>query len=590
MLYRVVRPMKRDGSRFQLYVRRIPVDVRERLVGRTLYFPLGEDTHAVTISPRAQAIRFSLRADEPAEVKARIAAADQYLERILRAFRDDSPASLTNAQATALAGRLYRAWAGGEGRERTYAVEQGHDGKMHPAPHDPAEDAVIFKAALMRLVRLETIGKHETNKPVLLRDPFDLDNLPPADQCPETSALEIHLGRLVDRLLLSEGIRRVDAASRGLLLRAFWLALRDAFEVRHRNAQGDYSPDPRSERFPAWVSPNGNSATIRQPVLKGGSLTALIDGWWAEARARNLKPSTHESYSNSMAAFVAFLGHDDCSRVSKSDVIGFKDHRLATLNPRTGKPISAKTVKDNDLSGLKAVFGWAVSNGKMHSNPAEGVTLKAAKPRRLRSKAFTDAEARVILTASLRAKRGGEMLETFAAKRWVPWLMAYTGARVGEMAQLRKEDLHKHGRSIWYLTVTPEAGTVKTNEARDVVLHAHLIEMGFVEFVRAARPGHLFLRPSQDGDEQGRVLGPLQGVKNRLAEFARAVVPDKGVAPNHGWRHRFKPVGVRVGIDRRTLDVISGHALEGRTVADGYHGVELEDQAAALAKYPRYKI
>ncbi|BAC46526.1 blr1261 [Bradyrhizobium diazoefficiens USDA 110] len=276
MLYRVVRPMKRDGSRFQLYVRRIPVDVRERLVGRTLHFPLGAETHAVTISPRAQAIRFSLRADEPAEVKTRIAAADQYLERILRAFRDDSPTSLTNAQATALAGRLYRAWAGGEGRERTYAVEQGHDGKMRPVPHDPEDDAVIFEAALMRLVRLETIGKHEMDKPAPRRNPFDLDNLPPADQCPETSALEIHLGRLVDRLLLSEGIRRVDAASRGLLLRAFWLALRDAFEVRLRNAQGDYSPDPKSERFPAWVAPNGDSATIKQSVLKRGSLTSLL--------------------------------------------------------------------------------------------------------------------------------------------------------------------------------------------------------------------------------------------------------------------------------------------------------------------------
>ncbi|WP_271595934.1 tyrosine-type recombinase/integrase [Bradyrhizobium sp. CCBAU 25360] len=316
----------------------------------------------------------------------------------------------------------------------------------------------------------------------------------------------------------------------------------------------------------------------------------MIEGWWVEAKARNLKPSTHESYSNSMAAFVAFLGHDDSSRVTKDDVIGFKDHRLATITPRTGKPISAKTVKDSDLSGLKAVFGWAVSNGKMQRNPAEGITLKATKPRRLRSKAFTEAEAKAILASSLRVKRGGEMPETFAAKRWVPWLMAYTGARVGEMAQLRKEDLHKHGRSIWYLTVTPEAVTVKTNEARDVALHPHLIEMGFVEFVRAAPPGHLFLRPSQDGDEQGPVLGPLQGIKNRLAEFARGVVPDKGVAPNHGWRHRFKPVGVRAGIDRRTLDVISGHALEGRTVADGYHGVELEDQAAALAKYPRYEV
>lgn len=35
-------------------------------------------------------------------------------------------------------------------------------------------------------------------------------------------------------------------------------------------------------------------------------------------------------------------------------------------------------------------------------------------------------------------KRGRERRETFAAKRWVPWLIAYSGARVGEMAQLRR--------------------------------------------------------------------------------------------------------------------------------------------------------
>lgn len=576
--------MKRDGSRFQLYVRRIPVGVREWLIGRTLHFPLGEAAHAVTVSPQAQAIRFSLRTDDPAEVKARVAAADQYFERILRAFRDDTLTSLTNAQATALAGRLYRAWAGGEGRERTQAVEQGPDGKMHPVPHDPEDDAAIFAAALVRLVRLETIGKRELDKPRAQRHGLSLDYLPPPDQSPDAAALEIRLGPLVDRVLLSEGIRRVDAASRGLLLRAFWLALRDALEARLRNAQGDYSPDPKAERFPAWVSPNDvPTATTKQSPAKSGSLTSLVEGWWVEAKARNLKPSTHESYRNSMAALVAYLKHDDCSRVTKENIIGFKDHRLATINPRNGKPISAKTVKDSDLSGLKAVFAWAVSNGRMHSNPAEGVTLKASKPRKLRSKAFTEAEAKAILVASLNVRRGGELPETFAAKRWVPWLMAYSGARVGEMAQLRKVDLKRSG-DIWYLTITPEAGTVKTNEARDVVIHPHLVEMGFVKFVKSAPGGHLFLRPADDGD----VLGPLRGVKNRLAEFAREIVPDEGVAPNHGWRHRFKPIGTRAGIERRVLDVISGHALEGRTVADGYHGVELEDQVVALAKYPRY--
>lgn len=164
-----------------------------RLVDRLL---LSEGTQAVTISPRAQAIRFSLRADDPAEVKARIAAADQYLERILRAFRDDSPTSLTNAQATALAGRLYRAWAGGEGRERTHAVEQGPDGKMHPVPHNPEDDAVVFEAALMRLVRLETIGKHEIDKPKLLRDPFDRSVAAYRSFCRLLSRINSQAGRI----------------------------------------------------------------------------------------------------------------------------------------------------------------------------------------------------------------------------------------------------------------------------------------------------------------------------------------------------------------------------------------------------------
>jgi hypothetical protein len=46
----------------------------------------------------------------------------------------------------------------------------------------------------------------------------------------------------------------------------------------------------------------------------------------------------------------------------------------------------------------------------------------------------------------------------------------------------------------------------------------------------------------------GDVLGPLQGFKNRLAEFARALVTDPNVAPMHGWRHRFKTVGMEAGI------------------------------------------
>ena len=37
--------------------------------------------------------------------------------------------------------------------------------------------------------------------------------------------------------------------------------------------------------------------------------------------------------------------------------------------------------------------------------------------------------------------------------------------------------------------VTPEAGPVKTDEARDVVLHRQVIEIGFPEFYEKSKAG-----------------------------------------------------------------------------------------------------
>jgi integrase len=326
-----------------------------------------------------------------------------------------------------------------------------------------------------------------------------------------------------------------------------------------------------------------SSATRAPSLAPSVTLTGILDGWWTEAKATGRKPSTHESYRNTVAGLVAFLGHDDAKRVTPEDVVRFKDHRLSSINPRSGKPISAKTVKDSDLSGLKTLFGWAVSNRKLTTNPVIGITIKLGKPQKLRGKGLTEEEVKAILSAASKVTRGGESAATFAAKRWVPFLAAYTGARVGELAQLRKQDATREGEH-WVLLLTPEAGTIKTNEARKVVLHPHLIDLGFPAFLRAAPPGHLFLKPAKDGD----VLGPLQGLKNRLSEFVRTVITDPNVAPMHGFRHRFKTIGLEAGISTRVLDAIQGHAA--RTAGDSYGDVTVKAMAMAMEKVPRVEV
>ena len=114
-----------------------------------------------------------------------------------------------------------------------------------------------------------------------------------------------------------------------------------------------------------------------------------------------------------------------------------------------------------------------------------------------------------------------------------------------------------------------------------MVLHTHLVELGFPAFVASAAPGHLFLKAARTGD----VLGPLQGLKNRLAEFSRSIVKDPNVAPMHGFRHRFKTVGMEAGVSTRVLDAIQGHAA--RTAGDSYGDVTVKAMAMAMERVPR---
>jgi integrase len=395
--------------------------------------------------------------------------------------------------------------------------------------------------------------------------------------------LERPLGPLIDRLLLARGIRHVDETSRDYLLTAFARALKDAFAVRKRNAEGDYSPDPKANRFPSWSKARPSSPPKLTLVKGGDSLTQLVEDWWKEAETTGLTISTYESYRNTMARFVAFLKHDHAHQVTVDDVIGFKDFRLKELNQRTGKPISAKTVKDSDLAGLKSVFGWALVNRRMPLNPATGITIKLAKQTRTRSKGFTEEEARAILAHSWSHAAGDrEHAKTAAAKKWTPWLCAYSGARIGEVAQLRKVDIRLQG-DLWLMRITPEAGTVKNKEAREIPIHPHLVELGFLAFVEASADGPLFLTPSPGGS----VRGPRSGLKNRIADFVREVVSDPLVAPNHAWRHLFKTIGRENDIQERVLDAICGHAAS--TEGGKYGEVTLRAKAKAMGLFPRFQ-
>jgi hypothetical protein len=90
-----------------------------------------------------------------------------------------------------------------------------------------------------------------------------------------------------------------------------------------------------------------------------------------------------------------------------------------------------------------------VEHKHVRKNPF--VDIKVDVPRQSRSretKAFTEDEASTILKAALAIKTPKTPLNR--AKRWVPWLCAYSGARAGEVTQLRGEDIEKRGSGSAY--------------------------------------------------------------------------------------------------------------------------------------------
>jgi integrase len=96
----------------------------------------------------------------------------------------------------------------------------------------------------------------------------------------------------------------------------------------------------------------------------------------------------------------------------------------------------------------------------------------------------------------------------------------------------------------------------------------------------------LFLKPAADGD----VEGPRKGLTNRLSEFVRSDVGvvDPVVQPNHGWRHRFKTLSRRYGLDRDVVKAIQGHA--GAETSEEYGDSELEAMALNIDRIPRIVV
>ncbi|MCL2716916.1 MAG: tyrosine-type recombinase/integrase [Alphaproteobacteria bacterium] len=368
-------------------------------------------------------------------------------------------------------------------------------------------------------------------------------------------SLEDRLAAVADAVLERECIITTPE-SRRLLIEALAREMSSTAPRPARDADGGGVPEIHPSNFRSKAERN----TPRP------SFSALIDAWKAHSQ-RCIE--TTSQWASIALRFKVLLGHDDLLSITSQDIRRWTDKRQAD-------GVSVRTLRNGDLAALRSVFEFGIERAWLVANPTLGVKVRGPKKQLNRPKYFSSAETSAILDTALAVKPSTRFPKTASARRWVPWLCAYSGARVGEILQLRKGDIRKEG-GYYIMRITPDAGSVKTGRFRDVPVHAHLLETGFLTFVAASQDGHLFT----DGTSRC-----IKAERERLRYMVRKVVPDAGVSPNHGWRHSFKTYGHQAGIDSLTLDAICGHAA--KTEGEEYTHVTLRTMIKAMHKFPRY--
>lgn len=325
----------------------------------------------------------------------------------------------------------------------------------------------------------------------------------------------------------------------------------------------------RGETLPEFPFPNlsvSSGPAMSRPPQRAVSFQDILDGWKAERRP---VAKTVYEWSRVIRELERYLGHTDAHRLTAENLVDWKRAMISA-------GLRAKTIQGSKLSPVRAILQWGVQNKLLSSNAAEGISLDVKSKNSERKRSFSDEEAKIILRAALS--------ENDPVKRWVPWIGAYTGARLSEICQLRSEDVLKI-EDVWCMKFVPEAGSLKTSGSERLVpIHPALIESGLLNFVAQVKSGPLFakLSPDKFGKRGGN------GTKT-IGRFVRQLgLKDPRLSPSHSWRHRIKTLGRKYGIASDMMNAITGHQPE--TVGDAYGHYPVDALFRELCKIPTLEL
>ncbi|MEI8028720.1 MAG: phage integrase SAM-like domain-containing protein [Comamonadaceae bacterium] len=201
-----------------------------------------------------------------------------------------------------------------------------------------------------------------------------------------------------------------------------------------------------------------STATAIPQSSCGLHLRDIYDRW------KDSKPRSLASLNNSSRAVghcVKFTGNRPINQLTRE-----QGDRFRAWLQHPDRKTSSKGARDR-LTWVKSILKYASRDlGVISRNPWEGIDIAFKTTNKRRP--WTDDELKTCFTQSLHAtynlpndrKAGAD------AAYWIPLLGLYTGARVGELAQLRVVDIETIG-DIHLLSITDEGEGQSSGQSED---------------------------------------------------------------------------------------------------------------------------
>lgn len=354
-------------------------------------------------------------------------------------------------------------------------------------------------------------------------------------------------------------------------------------DLRRARLEDDYSPNPVLAKLPkARAAPELDFIKCFEEYASKGGLKGGVDG----PTAKRWRPKIRD--------FCKWLGHRDLAKVTTNDGYRWADHLI-------DKDYARNSVRLVWIAALSATAGFMVERRRLAQNPFRGIVIRdeveepkpGEEPTPPRQKGFTQVEAKIILTATLATPSSMISPEKRAARRWLPWLCAYSGARVNEITSLYPGDVRQDPTSgKWCMMIKPPLE--KTSQWREVPIHSHVLEQqdgAFLAYVEERRKlgKPLFYDPARS--RGGKPANPqFKKTAERVADWVRDGLGIRNVQPNHAWRHLFKSVARHVKMDREVEGFITGHRPKDSNAGHDYGDRWVATMSAEIEKYPRFDI